>query len=303
MGDKFVIFFRKLLLKIHSMLFPDSALRRLGYPENTKLLIIHADDLGISSSQNNANIDAMEKGVVNSASIMMPCLKYQEIINYAKIHPEADLGVHLTLTSEWDKYKWGPVLPADEVASIIDSKGYFFENKSAFLKNAVPAEVEKELKAQIDLAIASGIDFTHLDSHMFTALSSREIRNIYLELGKKYGVPVLLPKIAAWQNPVSQNLISVDELYCAGPIDYATGLIDYYRKVLSSLKPGLNCILVHIAYNNKEMQEITMDQVDFGADWRQSDYDFFTGNECRHLLKANNIQLITWREIRDKLKC
>src|SRR6188768_3079428 len=129
-----------------------SLAERLGYPAGTKLLIIHADDLGVSHSENMASIRAMEKGVVNSASIMVPCPWFPEIAAYAKTHPSTCFGLHLTLTSEWKLYKWGPVTSHDQVPSLLTPQGYLNETDSAFMHNAKAAEVEKELRSQIERA-------------------------------------------------------------------------------------------------------------------------------------------------------
>jgi predicted glycoside hydrolase/deacetylase ChbG (UPF0249 family) len=281
--------------------FSKSIQKRLGYPGNTKLLIIHADDLGISSSENAASFEAFEKGLVNSGSVMATCPKYHEVAGYSKTHPNSDIGVHLTLTSEWPSYKWGPSLDSEEVKSLTDQYGHFFDNKTDLGKNIIPAEVEKELRAQIDRMIESGIDLTHIDTHMFTAFSNNEILKICISLGEEYKLPVLLIDELLFHIRNLHKAIIVDRLYYAKPENNATGLINYYREVLRSIRPGLNCILVHIAFDNEEMQEIAKGQLNYGAAWRQTDFDFFTSNECRQLIKNNNIQLVTWREIRDKL--
>ena len=275
--------------------------KRLGYPRDTKLLIIHADDLGISGSENAASFEAIEKGMVNSGSVMATCPKFREVADYSKTHPDSDIGIHLTLTSEWPSYKWGPLLHPDESKSITDQQGYFFENKTDLEKEFIPVEVEKELRAQIDKMIESGIDLTHIDTHMFTAFSNNEILKIYISLGKEYKLPVLLIDELPYHTLNFNKTIIVDRLYYAKPEDNIAGLTNYYRETLRSIGPGLNCILVHLAFNNEEMKDITTGQLNYGAAWRQTDFDFFTSNECHQLIKNNNIHLITWREIRDKL--
>ena len=232
---------------------------------------------------------------------MVPCPKFQEMANYSKTHPEADMGIHLTLTCEWNSYKWKPILPQNEIASIVDYNGFFFESVEKLVKNFIPNEIEKEFRAQINQAIEYGIDLTHIDSHMLIAFSNYEIQKIFIALGKEFKLPVLLSNKALNPSFDSRSELLVNRIYYAQPKHFSKGIDNYYREVLKSIKPGLNCLLVHVALNDKEMQEITMSQPDYGSVWRQIDYDFFTSNECHQLINNNNIKLITWREIRDKL--
>ena len=301
MRNRFINSFNRRFLKILISSSSSHLIKRLGYPEGTKLLIIHADDLGLSSSENLASIEAITHGMVNSGSIMAPCSKYQEIADFSRSFPEVDIGIHLTLTSEWDSYKWGPVLAPNEVISLVDSNGYFFEKKKDLVKNFNSRDIEKELRAQIDLLIESGIDLTHIDSHMLIAFSDPIIQKIYIALGKEYKLPILLNKEISILNLDLRKEIFVNRLYSAQPEHYRKGLDNFYRNLLNSLKPGLNCILVHVAFNNEEMQKITQNHNNHGSHWRQKDFDFFTSKECKDLINARNIQMITWREIRDKL--
>jgi predicted glycoside hydrolase/deacetylase ChbG (UPF0249 family) len=291
---------KKILLKRYRELFAGSLQERLGYAANTKLLIIHADDLGLTETQNAASIDALENGIVNSGSIMVPCRGYSEIIKYASVNQGKDLGVHLTLTSEWESYKWGPVSPEQEVKSLTDNCGFFLPDKKGMVLRSSAEDIEKELRAQINRLLDDGIDITHLDSHMFVAFASK-ILKIYARLGKEYKVPVLLTNDIPVKYLLSPGIIAVDNLLYARNDDFKDGLKGFYSNMLNTLTPGLNCILVHVAYDNQEMKEMTANNLSFGSAWRQADFDFFTSAEARKLLKQNNIQLITWREIRDKL--
>jgi predicted glycoside hydrolase/deacetylase ChbG (UPF0249 family) len=291
---------KQAFLRTFKQLLSTSIQKRLGYSKNTKLLIIHADDLGLSAAENAASIEALKKGIVNSGSIMTPCPGFNEIAEYAKNHPESDLGVHLTLTNEWDSYKWKPLTPWNEVRSLVDDNGFFFKDKRSIQKKSSASDIEKELRAQINFALNAGIDITHLDSHMFIAFSHKVIE-IYFDLGKEYKLPVLLTKKLPLRYLLAKNSIIVNELYYAEPEDYVDGIEKYYRRVLESIKPGLSCILIHPAFDNNEMKEIMNNQVNGGSAWRQSDFDFFTSDICRQLIIDNNIKLATWREIRDKL--
>jgi len=265
---------------------------KLGYPKETKLLIIHADDMGVLTSL---------------GSIMVPCPWFPEIASYATEHPDADLGLHLTLTSEWKTYKWPPVLH-NEVKSLMTDKGFLTDGSVDLGKTAKADEVEKELRAQIERAIQFGIKPTHFDSHMAVLFQHPEFLKIYIKLGREYKVPVLLNAelekawfgidLAAY---VTEKDIVTDKVFMALPDNFSKGMKNYYTDVLKSIKPGLNCILLHAAYDDAEMKAVTMDHDDYGAAWRQADFDFFTSDECRKLIKEQGITLITWKEIRDKV--
>ena len=275
---------------------------KLGYPKDAKLLIIHADDIGLSHSENAATISALEKGPVNSGSIMVPCPWFPEIAAYAKAHTGIDLGLHLTLTSEWKYYKWRPVLH-DQVKSLVTVDGFLTDGSVNLATTAKLEEVEKELRAQIDRAIQFGIDPTHLDSHMGMLFQSAALAKIYVKLGREYRIPVMLNNemVNGFQIQTNEKDVVLNKVITAMPPDFKGGMSKYYTNVLNTLTPGLNCLLIHLAYDDAEMKAITIDHPDWGAAWRQADYDFFTSEECRKILKDQKIQLITWKEVRDKL--
>src|SRR5436305_13770975 len=153
-----------LMLVVADVCAQQTIAERLGYPRDAKLLIVHADDLGMAHSVNAATIKAFETGLVNSGSIMVPCPWLSEIAAYARANPQADLGLHLTLTSEWTSFRWGPVSPRDRVTSLLDKDGYFYLTASEAAAHADPKQVELEITAQIERARALGIQPTHLDS-------------------------------------------------------------------------------------------------------------------------------------------
>ena len=281
---------------------------RLGYPKASKLLIIHADDLGVSHAENMGSIHALETGPVTSASIMVPCPWFGEIAAYAANHPEGDFGLHLTLTSEWKLYKWGPVLPRTQVPGLVDQKGYFYESVEDVGQHAKGPEVEQELRAQIERAIQFGIKPTHFDTHMGSVTANPEFIKTYIQLGRAYKVPVLLTADAVksmastpLKDFLTQKDVVIDKLIMATPADYQKGMEQFYTSVLKSLQPGLNCLLLHAAYDNEEMQAVTMDHPDYGSSWRQADLNFFTSAECKRVIAEQHIQLITWKEIKNKL--
>ena len=286
-----------------------NAAQKLGFSEKAKLLIIHADDGGLSHSENMATIQSLEKGFVNSYSIMVPCPWFYEIALFAKNNPQFDNGIHLTLTCEWLHYKFGPVLPISEVPSLVDENGYFYKNIEGLRKNASPEHVRKELQAQIEKALKFGLKPTHIDSHMYSVGASRAFFKIYKDLGKKYNLPVLInrqlmkmvglnPKLS-----IEEGDFIIDKTYVA-EFDYfsSTKLSDYYSRVLKNLSSGLNLLLIHPAFDDNEMKGVTIDHPNFGAAWRQIDFDFFTSEENTWILKENDIELITWNDIKSRKK-
>lgn len=279
---------------------------KLGYDENAKLLIIHSDDIGVSHSENIGSFLAMKAGVVNSGSIMMPCPWVPEVAEYVNLHPTADLGLHLTLTAEWKYMKWGPVAPAGQVSSLINENGYFYSDCLTFGQKADPKEVKIELRAQIDKAIKMGISPTHLDSHMgCLVFSSPEVFGAYLELGREYKIPVMVGRFFLKAAPqsfldlMSDEDIILEKTITAGPEDYKKGMAQYYETVLNNIEAGVQVLLIHTAFNDAEMQALTVDHPLWGAEWRQQDFDFFTSKKASDLIEKNNIELVTWRDIQE----
>jgi chitin disaccharide deacetylase len=277
---------------------------KLGYPKDTKLLIIHADDLGVSHSENMATIQSMEKGQTNSASIMVPTPWFSEIAAWSAAHPKADFGLHLVLTSEWKYYKWRPL--SDEVPGLANKEGFFYASVDSVYQHASLQEVEKELRKQIEKAKQFGVDFTHFDSHMGALFGREDYFKLLIKLGREYKVPILRAKTGPrsdedLNSDANDKDVFLDAVFTANPNDFKGGMENFYIDVLKKLQPGLNEIIMHVAYDNDEMQAVTIDHPDWGAAWRQADYNFFTSEKCRKMLKDLNIQLVTWRELRDKI--
>lgn len=285
----------------------EQLLQALGYDNGQKLLMIHADDAGLSHSENQATIDALKRGLVNSYSIMVPCPWFYEIAEFALKYPNFDCGVHLTLTCEWNSYKFGPVLGQKEVPSLVDAQGYFFKSRNEVLNKAKPDELKKELCAQIDKAISFGLKPSHLDSHMYTLGASHEFLALYREIGKLYQLPVMLNSKLITEvsgnktaETALENEVMIDHLYLGNFKDFENGrLSDYYANSLKKLQPGLNMILIHTAYDNHEMRAITKNHPNFGAAWRQIDFDFFTSDQCENLIKEQKIQMVSWTAIKN----
>lgn len=292
-----------LLLVVASIHAQDRTLaERLGYPADAKLLIVHADDLGMSHSVNTATLKAFETGLVNSGSIMVPCPWLSEIAAYARANPQSDLGLHLTLTSEWTHFRWGPVTPRDRVASLLDKDGYFRLIETEAAKYADPKEVETEIRAQIEKAKAMGIVPTHLDSHMGTLYQNKALFDVFLRVAREYKLPVRVAK--AWFSradflPASLTAtdVFIDHVLDINPSVPPQDWARFYGDAIRNLQPGVTEVVIHLAYDDGEMRGATFDHPDWGAAWRQRDFEFFTSDAFRKLLEENKIKLITWREI------
>ena len=280
---------------------------RLGYPRDAKLLIVHADDLGMAHSVNAATIKAFETGLVNSGSIMVPCPWLSEIAAYARSNPNADLGLHLTLTSEWTHFRWGPVMPSDRVKSLLDKDGYLRLTETEAASNADPKEVELEITAQIEKARALGIQPTHLDSHMGTLYQNKALFEVFLRVARKHKLPVRIAKTWFTRADFLPETLRPDDVYIDPILDINTSVAandwaKFYSDAIKNLQPGVTEVVIHLAYDDAEMRGATFNHPDWGAAWRQRDFDFFTSNAFRKLLQENQIKLITWRELGKLIK-
>lgn len=283
--------------------------KQLGHSENSKLLIIHADDAGLSHSHNRATIKCLETGLVNSYSIMVPCPWHYEMVLFAKNNPGYDCGIHLTLTCEWKNYRFGPVLPVSEVPSLVDTDGHFFKTREELKANAKPEHVAKELNAQIQKAIAFGLAPTHLDVHMYSVGAHEDFFQIYKALGDTYKLPLMINKeLMNMTGLPTETLIKKTDLVThkilIGTYDlFLNGkLYEYYERAAEKLVEGLNVLLLHPAFDDAEMKGITVDHPNFGSEWRQIDLNFFSDPKNKALFEKQDVQLVTWKELKTILK-
>jgi predicted glycoside hydrolase/deacetylase ChbG (UPF0249 family) len=275
---------------------------RLGYTAGAKLLIVHADDLGAAHSVNAATIKAFEIGLVNSGSIMVPCPWLPEIAAYARLRPDADLGLHLTLTSEWKTYRWGGVLSKDRAPTLYNTDGYLYPTETEASARIDVREAEAEIRAQIERARAFGIRPTHLDSHMRTLYTTRPLFEMFLRVARDERLPVMVSREWFADAPflpagLGADGIVLDRIVTADPSVHPERWAEFYSDVIKKLKPGVTELIIHLAYDDEEMRAVALDHPDWGAAWRQRDFDFFTSEAFRRLLKEHDVKLVTWREI------
>ncbi|HVF91478.1 MAG TPA: polysaccharide deacetylase family protein [Blastocatellia bacterium] len=282
---------------------PSTLAERLGFKASDKILIINGDDVGMSHAANAATIDAMENGLMTCGTIMVPCPWFAEIAAYAKAHPERDFGLHLTHTSEWKGYKWGPVASKSDVPGLVDPQGYLWPDIMSVYKNSTPEQAEIEARAQIKKAIAAGIDVTHIDSHMGTLQYNLKYHEVYRKLAKEFDLPLRMG---------SQELLAAQggghlraQLDADGVIypDYlihnarkqGEPVADYWKRILNELKPGVTELYIHAGLAGEEMQHITNSWQE-----RAEEHRLFTSDEeVRKILESRGIKRIGYRALRD----
>jgi len=277
--------------------------QRLGYPANSRLLIIHADDFGMMHTVDTATQEALENHWVTSASILVPCPWFPEVATWAKAHPDADLGIHIALNADWTSYRWGPVSPQPKGSSLLDEDGYLPLLTPYVVAHAKMLDVQTEVHAQIDKAAAAGIHISHLDTHMGAIVSSKELLGVYLAISHAYKIPALLvrdPRFA--HGEMDPSVLSSEPVVLDGVLGIPPGVpqaqwMDTYKKMLQPLPPGTYQLIVHLAHNDAEIQGATYDHPDWGAQWRQNDYDLVRNAEFQKFLKDHGFILISWKDL------
>ena len=281
---------------------PTTLAERLGFPRDAKLVIIHADDVGVTHSVNAATIQAFETGLVNSASLMIPCPWFPEIADYGKSHPSADFGLHLTLTSERVYYRWGPVASRDLIPTLLDSEGYLLQDWTPST-HIDPQQAEIELRAQINRAYAMGLHPTHLDSHQYRLYQNgQQLFQVALRLAHEYKLPLFVTRDWFRESPYLETSLGpgdvvIDHTVTISPSVAPEKWADFYIDALKSLRPGVTQFVIHLAFADSEMKAATRERDTWGAAWRQRDFDFFTSPALRKLLQEQNIHMVTWQQI------
>ena len=275
-----------------------------------KLLIIHADDVGMCHSVNEATSTALKEGIVTSASIMVPCPWFLEIAEYCRENPEADMGIHITLTSEWKYYRWCPVSSMDKVPGLIDEEGYLWHSVEDVVEHATPEEVETEIRAQIQRAIDFGIKPTHIDTHMGTVYATPEFFKAYFTVATEFGI---IPMIVSPDSKVAQDRLraypemkpaidilriiasqvpTINDLPGVSTKEYEQRK-EEYKEIIRNLEPGITQIIVHLGLDDSEMHNIT-------SSWlaRYNDFLIFTEPEMSKFIEDQGVKLIGWRDLK-----
>lgn len=285
---------------------------KLGWPKGARVLMIHADDAGMSCASNEGVIATLEAGTVTSASIMMPCSWVPGFVAYLKQHPEVDAGLHLTYTAEWDFYRWPPVAGRDAVPGLVDAMGYMHDNVGEVVKHASAGEVEKEMRAQIALAEKMGIEITHIDSHMGTLFATPEYFEAFAKVAIEKHLPILMAgghatKVQKEDTEAYERLKPYAQMiWDAGlPVldDIDTSTYSWrttdkkaqYIETIRNLKPGITWMNCHPTQPTEESKAITNNrELLFG------DYLALIDPDVKKAIQDEGIILTTWRELKQR---
>jgi len=280
---------------------------RLGWDAEDRVLIMHADDAGMSLATNRATIETLEDGVVNSVSVMMPTPWVTHWRDYVEQNPEVDTGLHLTLTSEWGPYRWRPV--AGPLPGLLDPDGYMWSSVSDVVEHATPDEVEQEIRAQIELARRMDLPITHLDSHMGTLFEPEFIER-YIEVGIEEQIPILMPGPAeaerrgvewvdlarAMAERVWEGGLPVIDYIHTDSYDWKTvDKVDHYIEAIRDLEPGITQMIVH-----PTKPDPVVDVITDGREHLYGDYHALIDPRVKEALEEEDIILTTWRELMER---
>jgi predicted glycoside hydrolase/deacetylase ChbG (UPF0249 family) len=296
---------------------PNPVLKKLGFADHDRLAIIHVDDVGMCQASAAAFADLWQFGLISSGAVMVPCPWFLQAARFAREHPETDLGVHLTLTSEWQTYRWGPLSTRDPKTGLLDDEGYFHHLAQPVQERADPEAVRLELVAQIERAIAAGMQPTHADTHMGTVAHARFMQG-YLQTALQFKVPPMMLRLdeAGWQkvtadhegaaldqdaiNIIVQMIATLEEMgvplldqIFGMPLDSDPALrLEHAKQAFDDLQPGVTHFIIHASKDTPELRAIT-------PDWRcrVADYETFQKEELRRHIRDIGVQVIGYRHL------
>ena len=293
---------------------PNPLLKKLGYSDTDRLVIIHTDDIGMCQASVQAFKDLWAFGTITSGAVMVPCPWFPATAQMCRENPEMDMGVHATLNAEWENYRWGPVSTRDQSSGLMDAQGYFHQDNEVVYQNARPEAVVIEVNAQIEKALAAGIDVTHVDSHMGTILNSLFIQS-YIQAAASRQLPNMLPRTNAkgielmgvsseeltMYEPIMAQLESMGIPMLEGivsmPLEHDQDHTGLAKKLLSELPVGITHFILHPSIDTPELRAIC-------PDWsaRVANYNAFMNVELKKFIEAENIKLIGYRQIRNAMR-
>ena len=291
-------------------------LKKLGYSETDCLVIIHTDDIGMCHASVQAFQDLWAFGTITSGATMVPCPWFPAVAQLCRENPAIDMGVHATLNAEWESYRWGPISTREASSGLMDEAGYFHQWHQAVYDHAKPEEVDKEVNAQIERALAAGIDVTHVDSHMGTIMSPLFIQS-YIQAASSRLLPSMLPRLTAkgiemmgvgeqervTYMPIMQMLESMGVPMLDGLLSMPlnepneTVQLEIAKELLGDLPEGITHFVLHPSIDTPELRALA-------PDWesRVANYNVFMSEELKAFLEREDVKLIGYRAIRDALR-
>lgn len=281
-----------------------SLVERLGYAPGDRLLIVNGDDTGMCHSANLGTFACLDSGRMTSATIMTPCPWFLEVVAYAKAHPGRDFGVHLTHTSEWRHYRWPPVLGKPAVPRLADPDGYLWESVEDVYKHATPQDAAKEARAQIQRALAAGIDVTHIDSHMGTMQYNVEYHRLYLKLAREFNLPARMGSPETYiragfpgirDEARKMGIVFPDRLVHEEDPEPGESRKAFWLRIIKGLKPEVTELYIHASVDSAESRSTSNTWKD-----RAEDCELFsTDPDIAAAIAEGHIHLIGYRPLRD----
>ncbi|HEX3725030.1 MAG TPA: polysaccharide deacetylase family protein [Pirellulales bacterium] len=282
---------------------------KLGYPAGKKVLILHADDIGMCYEANIAGKAYLTAGQIQSAALMVPCPWYNEMADWYRDHSNYDLGLHLTLNSEWRWYRWGPVADRTLVPGMVDPEGFLWRQQIETARHATGEEIEREIRAQVDRAIAKGTRPRHIDTHMGTVYVRLDFTKAYLKVAQEYRIPAMVveqsprvvEKFKKQGYPITDESIKLLETYKLPKLDDFHGVLEaktydekrqkFYEQV-RDFSPGLNEIIFHPSVLTETLKAIT-------GTWQQRAWEaqMFADAEVQAFFEREGILFTNWIEI------
>lgn len=289
-------------------------IEKLGFDISDKVVIFHIDDIGFSHASNVASFECLDFGVASCGSVLAPAPWFLEAASICKRNPRYDIGVHITLTCEYNLYRWRALSSIDPKTGLLDSERSLWRTAEEAIKNVTAEAAESEMRSQIEMALNNGIDITHIDSHMGTVMDPKFIMT-YLRLAKEFNVVAFLPRVTK-EDLIAMGLERYADIYLkmfskieasgAPLLDHIIidtlgehpNKIDYYCKRFAEIKSGLTHFLFHPAKMSSELSAITPDS----ASWRNLDYEAFTNPKIKECIKKYDLKIIGYRTVRDYIR-
>jgi hypothetical protein len=288
---------------------PNPALKKLGFADDDRVIIIHTDDIGMSHASYAAFTDLWLANIISSSAVMVPCPWFPKVAAYCRANPAADVGVHLTLTSEWDNYRWGPISTRDASSGLMDGEGFFPRSTPAIQESGNPDCVQHELFAQVQRAIDAGIVPTHADTHMGSVFHPKFLP-AYVKLAKHYKLPVMIPRLdegglrrwgyegemLRWALDTLQQLeddgLPLMDHVTGMPLDKPEQRLEQVFAALDAIQPGITHFIIHPSHDTPEARAIGPDLPS-----RIGDYETFMDERVRRHIHKASIQVIGYRRL------